>query len=715
MKVMLIGSGPNVEGHATARAVEALRELGHEVVLLDSNPATVATDADAATRTYLEPLSFAAAQQIIAAEKPDALLAGVTGRAAYELSLKLKQSGVQWLGPAQLQPSPRPVPAGWTVCSLVLARDRFGTTLELCDFEESGETWVKPAPSLGVRELHALRAEVPLDLGVTRARFAVHAASSQWRLLEIATVLDGSCAFISHASGLDVVKLAVKLWLGEPLPQAPGLGAKVVREGDAITVHAPYASSSGVLVLGGGNDWSCLHAVRALHEKGLTPIVVDPNPAALAGGDAQRVFAPLTLDTCLELGAQRAIVQFGGAQAADLAADLESHGIAVLGTKPAQLAVIADRPRFAARVAELGLPQPNHGRAATKDEALKLAATIGFPLLAWAEGAPAKLARDAQELDALEGGPFWLEHFLTDASLADVDLLRDATGAVVVGGVVEHVEQAGVHSADAAYTLPPHSLKPEVIERMKDAASALARGLDVVGLLNVRFAAQGKAIWVLEANAHASRTVPFVSKATGLQMPRLATELMLGATLESLNVTADPTPKHCAVREAVFPVSGAPLGLGARSTGEVMAVADSLPAAFGKSQLAAGTALPTSGTVVVAAHDGDKPAMVDLALRLKALGFDLLATPGTRAYLAKKDVQADALPALPVARDMAALICTSQVGAPASGYYLRRTAREGAVPTFTTVEAARLFVAALESRAASERVAALQSFVPLER
>jgi carbamoylphosphate synthase large subunit len=720
MKVMLIGSGPAVEGQASARAVQALKSLGHDVVLLDSNPATVATDADAAQRTYLEPLSLAAAEQVLEKEKPDALLAGVTGRAAFELALELKPTlarhGVQWLGPAEGPSASGRVPPGWSVCSLVLAKDGFGTTVELCDFEEDGQTWTKPARRLGVAEVNQLKASIAIAEGVTRARFAVHQKSGQWRVLEVSRVLDASSAFISRACGLDVVKLAVELALGGAVPEAPALGPTVVRCGETVTVAAPLEplDRDEVLVLGGGNDWSCLHAVRALRAKGLDVVVVDPNPSALAGDDVKRVFAPLSVETCLALNARRVVVQFGGAEAVRLAPELAAHGLEVLGTHAESLAATVDRPRFAARISELDLPQPKHGRAATTKAALLLAERIGYPLLAWPEGQAAHFCRTADELGALEG-PLWLEQFLDEASVADVELLRDRKGSVVIGGIVEHVEQAGVHSADAAYTLPPHSLKSEVLERMRDAASAVASGLDVVGLLNVRFAAQGKAVFLLEANAHASRALPFVCKATALPMPELAAQLMLGATLAQLGVTAEPSPRHCAVREAVFPSTDAALGLDMRSNGEVMALAESLPAAFGKSQLAAGTALPSSGAVFMAVHDDDKPAVVDLARRLVALGFDVVATQGTRAYLAKKGVSGRAVPAQPQASEMAALICTAAVGAQSSRLPLRRVARAGGVPTFTTVEAARLFVSALEARAASERVAALQSFVSLER
>ncbi len=304
----------------------------------------------------------------------------------------------------------------------------------------------------------------------------------------------------------------------------------------------------------------------------------------------------------------------------------------------------------------------------------------------------------------------WLERFIDEASLADVELLCDRDGAVIVGGIVEHVEQSGVHSADAAYTLPPHSLKPEVVEHLKDLASALARGLNIVGLLNVRFAVQGKAVFVLAANPYASRTLPFVSKVTALPMPKLATQLMLGHTLTELGVTDEPKLSHCAVREAVFPASDAPLGLHMRSTGEVMAVAESLAAAFGKSQLAAGTALPKSGEVILAVHDDDKPAVVDLAKRLHALGFNVRASTGTLAYLATKGVAALALPTPLEGSAMAALIVTVAPGSMTTGFELRHAARLASAPTFTTVEAARLFVAALEARAASERVMSLQSF-----
>ena len=484
-----------------------------------------------------------------------------------------------------------------------------------------------------------------------------------------------------------------------PAPQPPGLKTVLLLGGGPRRVGQ-----------GGEVDWTCAHASRALRASGVRVVLLDcASAASPANFDLVCIGAVAreeVLELCWLLQPVGVLAQFGGRAAVALAAG----GAATLGTAAKDLEVALDRTRFAALVTQLGLSQPQRRLAPTLDEAKRAAQDLGYPLVA-RTGSGTTLVNSEQELV-----PGDLEQFLAEATEADVELLRDATGRVLVAAVLEHVEQAGIHSADAACTLPPHSLSPEVIERLKDAAGALANALNVVGLLNVRFAVQGKAVFVLEANPRVARTVPFVSKATGLQLVELAAALALGATLEGLGCTREPAPRHVAVKEAVFPLeTDVHLGTQMKSTGEVMGLSESVAVAFGKSQLAAGTALPRTGKVFLSVQDDDKPAVVDLGKRLKALGFTLLTTQGTHAYLASKRVESEQVSkvrdggqhigAQVRAGEVALLINTLDAGAQAGedSAVLRREASARRVPCFTTVEAARLAVAALEAQAAGER------------
>ena len=286
-------------------------------------------------------------------------------------------------------------------------------------------------------------------------------------------------------------------------------------------------------------------------------------------------------------------------------------------------------------------------------------------------------------------------------------------GRVLVGGVLEHIEQAGVHSGDAACTLPPHSLSPELIESMKDQATLLARELKVVGLMNVQFAIQGKAIYVLEVNPRASRTVPFISKATGVPLAKIASLCMVGKTLEELGQLSVPEFSHKAVKESVFPFArftGADVILGPemKSTGEVMGLADNFPAAFAKAELAAGVKLPKSGLVFLSVKDDDKPAMVEIGVRLRALGFSLIASKGTHDFLAAKGVEAQEIAKVSETRPHIVdrlvsgdicLVINTTFGKKeiADSFSIRRQSLMHGIPYYTTVQAAVMVVQALEA------------------
>ncbi|MBK7859344.1 MAG: ATP-grasp domain-containing protein [Archangiaceae bacterium] len=692
----------------TALAVRALVEHGHQVVLHDPSPVSPAE----AHRTYLEPLTAEACARVIAEEKPDAILAGV-GQAATTLALELKKTHPQldWLGP-KVFPVTLAVADADTVVEVA-------GTFALGQIEQRGDTWTCPAPrhdaALDQKAVQALR-----DAGFHGcARVSFKAGA----LVGIDPIVGAASAFSSQALGVSIPRLAVRLALGLDVDVKPKAAAVAVRRavGGAEVMSlahaaAPVAPGKSVVLLGAAGVEA---AVRA---EGLEPIVIDADPSSVSEARS-RYYEPLTLEAVLKVckaeQPRGVVVQLGGAAAVSLADALEKAGVPVLGTPGRQLARALDRAEFARVVAEAGLQQPGQGTAKSFAEAKQLAGSIGYPLLARTGTALKYVADEAALHETVKArGEVTLQAFLAEATQACVELLRDRTGRVVVSGVVENVEQAGVHAADAACTLPPHSLKSDVIERLKDVASALAHKLEVVGLLEVNFALQGKQVWVLDANPRATRTLPFVSKATGLDLPGLSVRLMLGRTLEQLGLTADPVLQHCAVRESVFDENVA-LGPTQRSTGAVMAVARSLAVAFGKSQLAAGTALPETGTAFISVTQEEQPAVVDLAQRLTALGFSLACTEGTHVYLQKKGVASQQVRKVSegsphVAElirngDVSLVICTVGLSGYDDGQEIRSAARVMGVPNFTTVEAARLAVGALEERAACAR-----SMVPLQ-
>ncbi|HSP79282.1 MAG TPA: carbamoyl-phosphate synthase large subunit, partial [Myxococcaceae bacterium] len=436
--------------------------------------------------------------------------------------------------------------------------------------------------------------------------------------------------------------------------------------------EAPPTERQKVLILGSGPirigqgiefDYCCVHAAFALREAGFETVMVNCNPETVSTDydtSDRLYFEPLTIEDVLEV-AQRekpvgAIVQFGGQTPLRLSVPLEKAGLPILGTSPDAIDRAEDRERFARLIEKLNLKQPENGVARSPEEAFRVAERIGYPVMVrpsyvlggramevvYDEASLARYMREA--VSASPEHPVLIDRFLKDAIEVDLDLVADKTGAVLVGGVLEHVEEAGVHSGDAACTLPPHSLSPDLVERMKDQAMALAKELGVVGLMNVQFAIQGKTIYVLEVNPRASRTVPFISKATGVPLAKLASLCMVGKTLAELGCTQEPEFRHVAVKESVFPFArfaGVDVILGPemKSTGEVMGIAEDFPSAFAKSQQAAGVKLPKSGKVFISVKDDDKPAVVDLARRLRSLGFKLMATDGTYKYLSTKGIE----------------------------------------------------------------------------
>ncbi len=425
-----------------------------------------------------------------------------------------------------------------------------------------------------------------------------------------------------------------------------------------------------ILILGGGPnrigqgiefDYCCVHASFALREAGFETVMVNSNPETVSTDydtSDRLYFEPLTLESVLEIYRQEkcsgAIVQFGGQTPLNLAADLKKNGVTIIGTSPESIDMAEDRKLFAAALEKLDLKQPANGTAMTEEEAYAIAEQIGFPILlrpSFVLGGRGMFtvyqmdelkAVVRQAFDASPDKPVLIDKFLEDAIELDVDCISDGE-TTIVGGMLEHVEFAGVHSGDAAMVMPPHTLCEEMLAQVRQASRALARELKVIGLMNIQFAIKDGQLYILEVNPRASRTIPFVSKAIGVPLAKLAARVMAGATLKELGFTDEIIPKHWCVKEAVFPFArfaGASVSLGPemRSTGEVMGLDDDLGVAFAKTQMAANPPLPLSGNIFLSVKDRDKNEAVALARQLIDLGFKIYSTSGTAEKLAANGI-----------------------------------------------------------------------------
>ena len=499
-----------------------------------------------------------------------------------------------------------------------------------------------------------------------------------------------------------------------------------------------------VMILGGGPnrigqgiefDYCCVHAALALRDMGYETIMVNCNPETVSTDydtSDRLYFEPLTEEDVLSIvdTERRAgtllgvVVQFGGQTPLKLAIPLEQAGVPILGTSPDAIDRAEDRERFKALLEKLGLTQPASGAARSVKEAVKIAATLTYPVMVRPSyvlgGRAMEIIYDEKSLQTYIGQaikasvkhPVLIDKYLEDAIEIDVDALSDGT-QVVIGGIMEHIEEAGVHSGDSACSLPPYSLSPALVEEIRRQTVALARELQVVGLMNVQFAIRDGIVYVLEVNPRASRTVPFVSKAIGVPLAKLAMQAMMGRSLEQIGFTAERTPMHVSVKEAVFPFNKFPntdvlLGPEMRSTGEVMGLADDFGSAFLKSQDAAGGPLPMKGRVFVSVKDKDKPATVPLAKRFLELGFTVEATRGTAGYLAQHGVVVETINKVTEGRphivdhikngEIALVINTvgdkvSQVDSAS----LRRAALVQSVPYQTTMAGARATLMGIEA------------------
>jgi carbamoyl-phosphate synthase large subunit len=505
----------------------------------------------------------------------------------------------------------------------------------------------------------------------------------------------------------------------------------------------------GIVILGSGPnrigqgvefDYCCVRAGLAFRELGFQTIMINSNPETVSTDfdiSDKLYFEPLTFEDVIEIvrweRPKGVVVQLGGQTPLQLTKPLEAAGIPILGTSPDAIDIAEDRERFEALGRRLGVRQPPNGMARSVDEAVAVAQRIGYPVLvrpSYVLGGRAmeivyddgslrdyfvKAARVAPE------HPVLIDRFLEDAFEADVDAIADGTRCVV-GGVMQHIEDAGVHSGDSACVLPPYLIGDRQVEEMRQHTQALARALGVVGLMNVQFAIKDGVVFVLEVNPRASRTVPFVSKATGVPLAKLAAAVMVGRTLDDLGLPDELPVAGVAVKEAVFPFTKLPgvdtvLGPEMRSTGEAMGLADSFGMAFAKAQIAADGSLPLEGAVFVTVNDSDKPTVVPIVRRFHELGFRILATEGTQRYLRARGVPAERVMKVhegrPNAIDLIVsgevhLLINTPLGkfTQADDYAIRRAALMHRVPYTTTMSAASAAgdaIIALRSRTGSVR------------
>ena len=488
-----------------------------------------------------------------------------------------------------------------------------------------------------------------------------------------------------------------------------------------------------IMVLGGGPnrigqgiefDYCCVHASLALRDDGFETIMVNCNPETVSTDydiSDRLYFEPLTLEDVLEIveveKPKGVIVQYGGQTPLKLAAGLHAAGVPIIGTSPEMIDNAEDREKFQKLLSDIHLKQPPNRTARNPEEAIILAEEIGYPLVVRPSyvlgGRAMEIVHQQSDLERYmreavkvsNDSPVLLDRFLNDAIEVDVDAICDGSD-VVIGGIMEHIEQAGVHSGDSACSLPPFSLSPELKDELRRQTVELARGLNVVGLMNIQFAIQGEDVYVLEVNPRASRTVPYVSKATGRPLAKVAASCMAGKTLAQMGVTSEIVPPYYSVKEAVFPFIKFPgvdtiLGPEMRSTGEVMGIGQSFSEAFVKSQLAAGVLLPTSGKVFMSVRDQDKDKIVELARELSQNGFELIATHGTAHALSEHGLQANRVNKVAEGRphvvDMIkngeiAMIINTVDDSQASirdSYSIRRTALQGRVTYFTTIAGAK--------------------------
>ena len=501
-----------------------------------------------------------------------------------------------------------------------------------------------------------------------------------------------------------------------------------------------------VMILGGGPnrigqgiefDYCCVHASFALREEGVESIMVNSNPETVSTDydtSDKLYFEPLTKEDVLHIIESEkpdgVIVQFGGQTPLNLAVALEESGAKIIGTSPSNINKAEDREEFQAMLKKLGLKQPENGIAFSVDEAIGVAGKLGYPVLVRPSyvlgGRAMRIVFDDDELrhyskygfSASEGHPVLIDKFLKGAIEIDVDALSDGKTAVI-GGIMQHIEEAGIHSGDSACVLPPYGLGKEIIRKIKEATKAMAKELNVIGLMNVQYAVKNEKLYVIEVNPRASRTVPFVSKATGVPLAKLATKIMLGKTIDELGLKDFNDLDHYAVKEVVLPFNRFPevdliLGPEMKSTGEVMGIDENLGKALAKSINASGQKIPVEGTVFISVRDEDKLLSAELAKDFIDLGFKIVATKGTSDYFWEQGIENEMVRKVSVGRPHVIdnikngsiqLIINTPSGnlrTEEDGYLIRRAALNFGIPYTTTIEGAKTFGLAMKALRGNE-------------
>jgi len=582
---------------------------------------------------------------------------------------------------------------------------------------------------------------------------------SDARLATLTGKKEAEVAAIRRAAGATPVYKRIDTCAAEFPSRTPYMYSTYERDGSAPPEdESDPTDRRKVVILGGGPnrigqgiefDYCCVHAVYALREAGIETIMVNCNPETVSTDydTADRLyFEPLTAEDVIELirveqrngAVLGVIVQFGGQTPLKLAKALEEAGIPILGTSPDAIDLAEDRERFQKLLFKLNLLQPRNGLARSIEEAEVVAARIGFPIVIRPSyvlgGRAMEIVHDVAGLRRYMGNavkvsgdsPVLIDSYLQNAIEVDCDVVADGTD-VYIAGIMEHIEEAGIHSGDSACALPPYSLPRAIVEEIGRQAEELARGLNVVGLMNVQFAVKDDTVYILEVNPRASRTVPFVAKATGTAIAKIAARVMAGEKLKDFTLHG-PNPAHTAVKEAVFPFARFPgvdivLGPEMKSTGEVMGLDKGFGMAFAKSQLGAGVALPLKGTVFISVKDRDKPAMVPSCRRLIDMGFRVTASSGTARFMKEAGLAVDRVNKVieghphvvdsMINGDVHLVINTTEgAQALADSFSLRRTALVYGIPYYTTVAGARAAVEAITAlRNGSLEVAPLQSYL----